>query len=118
MPKEKVLFTGDACVNGPYNYMGDSDSKSWIDVLSKAQAFGAEKIGPGHGPAADGTLLETQKAYFVELRDAVGKLVKEGKSLDDVRKAVDIPMWKKWTGETKMNSSNIEHVFKELSVTK
>lgn len=115
LPKEKVLFTGDACVNGPFNYTGDSDTKSWIDVLSKAQAFGAEKIGPGHGPAADGALLETQKSYFVQLRDAVGKLVKEGKSLDEAKKAVDLPDWKKWTGQSKMSSENIEHVFKELS---
>jgi cyclase len=114
LPKEKVLFSGDACVNGPFNYMGDSDSKSWIDVLTKAQALGAEKIGPGHGAAADGTLLQTQKAYFEELRTQVAALVKQGKSLDEVRKAVDIPAWKAWTGESKMNSSNIEHVFKEL----
>jgi cyclase len=118
LPKEKVLFTGDACVNGPFNYMGDGDTKSWIDVLTKAQAFGPEKIGPGHGPAADGGLLETQKTYFVQLREAVGKLVKEGKSLEEAKKAVDLPDWKKWTGQAQMNSSNIEHVFKELNVAK
>ena len=26
LPKERILFTGDACVNGPFNYMGDGDS--------------------------------------------------------------------------------------------
>jgi glyoxylase-like metal-dependent hydrolase (beta-lactamase superfamily II) len=26
LPKEKILFTGDACVNGPYNYMADGNS--------------------------------------------------------------------------------------------
>ena len=26
LPKEKILFTGDAAVNGPFNYMGDGDS--------------------------------------------------------------------------------------------
>ena len=115
LPKEKVLFSGDACVNGPYNYMGDADSKSWIDVLTKAQAFGAEKIGPGHGPAADGKLLETQKTYFVELREKIAAAVRAGKSLDDAKKDVDVPMWKAWTGQAKMSSENIEHVFKELS---
>ncbi len=114
LPKEKVLFSGDACVNGPYNYMGDADSKSWIEVLTKAQALGAEKIGPGHGPAADGKLLQTQKEYFEELRKQVGALVKQGKSLEEVQKAVDIPAWKSWTGQPKMSASNIEAVFKEL----
>jgi glyoxylase-like metal-dependent hydrolase (beta-lactamase superfamily II) len=114
LPKEKVLFTGDACVNGPFNYMGDSDSASWIEALTKAQALGAEKIGPGHGAPAGGDLIETQKKYFVELRAQVGKLVMEGKSQDEVKAAVDIPSWKQWTGQQKMSEPNILHVYKEL----
>ncbi len=115
LPKEKVVFTGDACVNGPFNYMGDSDSKSWIEVLAKVEALGAEQVGPGHSAPGKADVVKTQKQYFVELREQVGKLVKEGKTLDEVRKAVDIPMWKAWTGEQKMSLENINHVFKELS---
>ena len=33
LPKERILFTGDACVNGPYNYMGDGNSVEWIQTL-------------------------------------------------------------------------------------
>src|SRR5687768_7880148 len=29
LPKEKVVCTGDAIVNGPYNYMGDGNSANW-----------------------------------------------------------------------------------------
>jgi glyoxylase-like metal-dependent hydrolase (beta-lactamase superfamily II) len=25
LPRERILFTGDVCVNGPYNYVGDGD---------------------------------------------------------------------------------------------
>ena len=32
LPKHKILCTGDACVNGAFNYMGHSDSASWIRV--------------------------------------------------------------------------------------
>src|SRR5215470_605058 len=41
LPKEKILFTGDACVNGPYNYMGDGDSEQWINTLAAAKKLGA-----------------------------------------------------------------------------
>ena len=118
LPKEKVLFTGDACVNGPFNDMGDSDSASWIAVLEKAKGLGAEKIGPAHGAASDGKLLETQQRYFQELRAKVGELVAQGKSEAEVKAAVDVPMWREWTGQPKMNAENVQHVYKELKSSK
>jgi glyoxylase-like metal-dependent hydrolase (beta-lactamase superfamily II) len=33
LPNEKILFTGDACVNGPYNYTGDGNIGDWIKTL-------------------------------------------------------------------------------------
>jgi phosphoglycerate dehydrogenase-like enzyme/glyoxylase-like metal-dependent hydrolase (beta-lactamase superfamily II) len=115
LPKEKIVFTGDACVNGPFNYMGDGDSASWIDVLGHVQTLGAETICPGHGPVGKGDLVQTQRQYFLELRAQVAKLVQEGKSLDEAKKAVDIPMWKQWTGQTKMSPENIQQVYQELT---
>ena len=73
LPKERILFTGDVAVNGPHNYMGDGDSGAWIETLGKAQTLGATVIGPGHGPAGDGRVLEAQRQYFVALRAEVSK---------------------------------------------
>jgi len=115
LPKEKIVFTGDACVNGPFNYMGDSDSESWIDVLTQVQTLGAETVVPGHGPVGKGDLLQTQKQYFIELRAQVAKLVQEGKTLAEVKEAVDVPMWKKWTGETRMSAANIQVAYEHLT---
>jgi cyclase len=114
LPKERIVFTGDACVNGPFNYCGDSDTASWIEVLSKVQALDAETVVPAHGASAKKDLLETQKRYFSELRAAVQVQVKAGKSLDEAKAAVDVPMWREWTGEKKMSAENIAHVYKEL----
>jgi cyclase len=71
LPKERILFTGDAAVNGPFNYMGDGNSGAWIDTLGKAQALGAAVVAPGHGPAGDGGVLEAQRQYFMALRAEV-----------------------------------------------
>ena len=73
LPKEKILFTGDAAVNGPFNYMADGDSAQWVETLGRAQTLGATVIAPGHGPAGDGGVLEEQKQYFVALRAEVDK---------------------------------------------
>jgi cyclase len=73
LPKERILFTGDAAVNGPFNYMGDGDSAAWIETLARVQKLGAAIIAPGHGPAGDAGVLEAQRAYFVALRAEVEK---------------------------------------------
>ncbi len=64
LPKQKIVFTGDACVNGDYNYLGDADTASWIEVLGKAQALGAEIVVPGHGAVGKPDVLASQKGYF------------------------------------------------------
>ena len=71
LPRHKILCTGDACVNGAYNFMGHSDSASWIRALEKMQQLDVKLVCPGHGPLAGKDLLETQKRYFVELRREV-----------------------------------------------
>ena len=50
LPKERILFTGDACVNGAYNYVADGDTGEWVNTLAAAKKLGATIICPGHGP--------------------------------------------------------------------
>jgi phosphoglycerate dehydrogenase-like enzyme/glyoxylase-like metal-dependent hydrolase (beta-lactamase superfamily II) len=115
LPKEKIVFTGDATVNGPFNFLGDSDTASWIDAISQVQALEPRIVVPGHGPVGKADVLENQKHYFVELRAQVGSHVRQGKTLEEVQALVDIPAWKRWTGETKMKEANIAHVYRELT---
>ena len=57
LPKEKILFTGDMAVNGPYNYVGDGNVASWIRDAVERRGLGASKVGPGHGPLGDASIL-------------------------------------------------------------
>src|SRR5262245_41883722 len=74
LPKHKILCTGDACVNGAFNFMGHSNSASWIRCLEKMEALDVKMVCPGHGAVAGKDLLGRQKKYFEDLR----KQVKEG----------------------------------------
>jgi cyclase len=89
LPREKILFTGDACVNGPYNYVGDGNTEQWIQTLEAAKKLGANKVCPGHGAMGGPELLEDQQKYFVELRKEVKKLVDAKKKPDEVKASVD-----------------------------
>jgi phosphoglycerate dehydrogenase-like enzyme/glyoxylase-like metal-dependent hydrolase (beta-lactamase superfamily II) len=114
LPKHKLLCTGDACVNGAYNFMGHSDSASWVRVLERAQQLDIKMVLPGHGPIAGKDLLEKQKRYFVELRQHVQKGLEADQSIDDIIQSIDLPWYKEWTGVTP-SGDNVKHVYAELT---
>jgi len=88
LPKERVLFTGDACVNGPYNFVGDGDVEKWIGTLDAAKKLGARVVCPGHGPKGDASVLDDQQLFFKQLRERVGALVNSKKSPRAVYQAI------------------------------
>ncbi len=88
LPNERILFTGDACVNGPYNFVGDGNVEAWIATLDVAKKLGATLVCPGHGPKGEAALLNDQQAFFRQLREAVGKQVTAKKSAKEVYAAI------------------------------
>jgi phosphoglycerate dehydrogenase-like enzyme/glyoxylase-like metal-dependent hydrolase (beta-lactamase superfamily II) len=116
MPRHKILCTGDACTNGPFNYVGHGDSASWIRVMERAEQLDVKLVCPGHGPLAGKDVLSKQKRYFVELRQQVKKGIDAGKDFDDILKGLDMPWHKEWTTiEASTRKDETRHVFDELT---
>jgi len=84
LPKEKVLCTGDAVVNGPYNYTADANVGNWPNVIRGAQKLDVAHVLPGHGGPGGKEVLEGELQFMTELHKAVGAAVKQGKKLTDV----------------------------------
>jgi glyoxylase-like metal-dependent hydrolase (beta-lactamase superfamily II) len=77
LPKEKILFTGDACVNGPYNFTGDGNIGEWIKTLGRgAKARSHHRLSRPRR-TRNGELLAEQQLYFAELRKEVKKLARK-----------------------------------------
>src|SRR6266571_2925579 len=81
LPKEKILCTGDAAVNGPYNFTADANVANWPKVVRSAQALGALHILPGHGESGGPEILDGQMKFMSELHKAVDNAIKQGKKL-------------------------------------
>jgi glyoxylase-like metal-dependent hydrolase (beta-lactamase superfamily II) len=88
LPKERILFTGDAAVNGPYNFVGDGNIAEWIDTLNEARKLDPRTVGPGHGPLSDGSVLADQQAFFEELRTLVAEAKKQVKTAAEMKARV------------------------------
>ncbi|MEY2597779.1 MAG: hypothetical protein RLZZ142_38, partial [Verrucomicrobiota bacterium] len=80
MPKERILFTGDACVNGAFNYLADGNSGDWIRTLQAVQKLEPKIVCPGHGPMGGPEVLEDQIQFFVSLRSEVARLLEAKKT--------------------------------------
>jgi glyoxylase-like metal-dependent hydrolase (beta-lactamase superfamily II) len=116
LPKHKILCTGDACVNGAFNYMGHSNSASWVKCLEKMKELDVTMVCPGHGKVAGKDLLDKQRRYFAELRSEVRKGLGAKKSLDDITAGLDLAWYREWTGKAaKENKDDVKHVFEELT---
>jgi phosphoglycerate dehydrogenase-like enzyme/glyoxylase-like metal-dependent hydrolase (beta-lactamase superfamily II) len=116
LPKHKILCTGDACTNGPFNFTGHSDTASWIRVLEKAQGLDVKMVCPGHGPLAGKDVLAKQQRYFRELREQVAKGIAANQDFEDILKSIDMPWHKEWTTiEANTRKDETRHVYDELT---
>ena len=84
-----VLATGDTFTNGRYPNIDFANGGNIKGMIAAANAYlkmtnAKSRIVPGHGPIADKAALTEYRAMLVTARDRMAKLVKEGKSEDDV----------------------------------
>jgi len=115
LPKQGILFTGDSCLNGPFNYTGDGNTESWIGALTEMRKLPIKQICPGHGEISDIELIDKQRRYFVELRQFIGDAIASGMNLEQIKKSIDFPWYQEWTGvAVNTRTENIDFVYKEL----
>ncbi len=88
LPKERILCTGDAAVNGPRNKLWDANLENWPRVLSRAFAFHPLHVLPGHGDSGGAEILTGQQMFLQDLYAAVKHQVAAGKTLNQITPAL------------------------------
>jgi cyclase len=88
LPKERILFTGDVCVNGPFNFVGDGDTLKWVATLEAAKKLGAQTVCTGHGPRSVSSVLDDQQMFFKVLQDQVHTKLASG-TPDDAKAQIE-----------------------------
>ena len=84
-----VLSTGDTFTNGRYPNIDFANGGNIKGMIAATDAYlklvnAKTRIVPGHGPLADKTMLSEYRTMLMTARDRMAKLVKEGKSEDEV----------------------------------
>jgi cyclase len=84
LPAEKILCSGDAILNGPYNYLAQGNVHNWPSVLDQVAKLAVERVLPGHGAPGGPELITGQKQFLVELYQGVKAAVDRGEKLEDI----------------------------------
>ena len=84
-----VLSTGDTFTNGRYPNIDFANGGNIKGMIAATDAYlklanAKTRIVPGHGPLPDKAVLTEYRAMLISARDRMAKLVKDGKSEDDV----------------------------------
>jgi len=74
---DRVLFSGDIIFEGRLPYMGDANSKHWLDVLTRMRDGKLVALVPGHGPVAHdpNQAIAGTLNYLTYLRNTMGAAV-------------------------------------------
>lgn len=118
--KRRLLQTGDLFVNGVYprvDRKGGGSAREWLDTLDRILALeGVEQYIPGHGPMATREQVQRFRGYLQSLVEQVQALVKEGKSLNEIERRVDLHEYDDWRGIPFFTSraKNIASVYEEF----
>lgn len=119
LPAQKVVFTGDIIAtqlpDALIHLEKNGSSEGWITTVKGMVALDATQYVPGHGDVQTKDQVQQRLKNVSEKRAKIQQLVSEGKSLDEVKAAVDAPAPTGGRGGRGSNfASFTEVVYKEL----
>ncbi len=91
LPQERVLLAGDLVFRARIPFVGQADSRRWIQALDNLLALDALMIVPGHGPVSQSARDDMQltRDYLVYLRSTMGRAAKNMDPFEEAYAATD-----------------------------
>lgn len=105
LPKQKVLFAGDLVFRNRIPFVGQADSRHWIEAMRNLLQFDTRWIVPGHGPISNdpkGDMTLTRD-YLIYLREAMGRAAKDMEPFESAYTSTD---WSKFEKMPLFKSAN------------
>ena len=89
---ERILFSGDIIFEGRVPYLGDANTKKWLDTLIKMEVGKIAALIPGHGPAAKNPnqAISATRNYLEKMRTVMSEAVQ---NMDDFAETYDKTDW-------------------------
>lgn len=107
---DRVLLSGDIIFEGRIAYIGDSDTKRWLETLEEMETAELVALIPGHGPAADepNQALSATRRYLAFMREQMGAAVEQFMPFAQAYEAVD---WSEWQDMPAFEAANRRNAY-------
>ncbi len=118
LPKEKILITGDLCVNWTSgNNVGDRDAdlENWVRVLDTLAAWEVKTVVPGHGRLGTTDALRGQRAYLADMVAQVRAGIQAGRAAEQLAQEVDLSRHQPWGASPGANAGSVRAVHRRLT---
>ena len=91
VPQLGVLFAGDLFFQGRIPFVGQADSRLWIQALNRLMKYQPKIVIPGHGPASTNPMADMTmtRDYLLYLRKTMGEAAKNMEPFEEVYAKTD-----------------------------
>ena len=117
-PRERVLFAVDfiPVESVAFRDFPDAYIEDWIESLKQVELMDFEVLAPGHGSLGRKEHVRMFREYLEDLRAAVLKYAREGKSLEEMKTLIKLSKYEKWGGYQQWFPLNIEGMYRHVQL--
>ena len=115
LPTERVLFAASVAIPNSINnirpFVAIPDMLAAIKMM---KSLNPEIVVPGHGSFGTTKIFDDSQRYYELLLERVGIMVREGKSLDQIKRELRMPEYGDWSYQERM-PTNIEAAYRAVN---
>jgi glyoxylase-like metal-dependent hydrolase (beta-lactamase superfamily II) len=88
---DRVLFSGDIIFEGRVPFLGDANTRHWLELLERMRLERLTALVPGHGGVAKkpNEAIDLTRRYLAYMREQMGQAVADLVPFDEAYRAVD-----------------------------
>jgi cyclase len=113
LPKEVLFAAASVGIKRFNNLRPFVSIPDTLDGIKMMKALNPEIVVPGHGPPGTAKILDDYERYYTLLLERVGKMAREGKSLDQIKIELRMPEYDDWEGKDRF-PNNIDAAYRAV----
>ena len=115
LPQERILFAASIVVpNSRRNIRATLTTEDMLPAIRMMKSLNPEIVVAGHGVTGTTQIFDDAERYYAVLVERVGNLVRQGKSLDQIKEELQMPEYDNWVRPERAEN-NIEAAYRTVT---